>query len=245
MALQKKKALPTWRDLPVGDGIPMDNANHPIQATLYLGEPLKRLLQSQGRSAFIGTNCFLYYAVGTRPCGPDFMVVNGGKDEGQGSWVVYSEGDLRPTFICEMLSPTSETADRTTKLARYERLEVLDYVLYDTETQRLEVYHYVGGRYVPVLPLPSGRFPLQSLPLQLGIVGKWLRWFTPSGELLLTGTEWAEQEHHDAEQERQTAERERQRAEQERQRADEAEARLRALEARLRDLESPPGHHDS
>jgi Uma2 family endonuclease len=227
MALQKKKALPTWRDLPVGDGIPMDNANHPIQATLYLGEPLKRLLQSQGRSAFIGTNCFLYYAVGARPCGPDFMVINGGKDEGQGSWVVYSEGDLRPTFICEMLSPTSETADRTTKLARYERLEVLDYVLYDTETQRLEVYHYMGGRYVPVLPLPSGRFALQSLPLQLGIVGKWLRWFTPSGDLILTSTEWAEQEH--------------QHAEQERQRADDAEARLRDLEVRLRNLESPPG----
>jgi hypothetical protein len=59
--------------------------------------------------------------------------------------------------------------------------------------------------------------------------GLWLRWWDLQGDLLLIGTERAEQERQRAEQEHERAEQERQRAEQERQRADRLAQRLREL----------------
>jgi hypothetical protein len=54
----------------------------------------------------------------------------------------------------------------------------------------------------------------------------WLRWYTRDGQMLLTGTERAEQE--------------RQRAEQERQRAEHAQQQVERLAARLRELGIEP-----
>jgi Uma2 family endonuclease len=263
MALQKKRPLPTWRDLPTSDGIPMDNRNHPIQAEMYLLEPLRRFLAMQGLSAYTGHNCFLYYAPGKPPVGPDIFVVNEGQDQAQGSWVVYSEGDLFPTFICELLSPSTELEDRGTRKTRYQNVfRTQDYFLYDTEDQRFEGFWLLDGVYVPATPEPSGHIRSKSLPLELGVVGKWLRWFTLDGRLLLTSAERAEDERQEADHERQRADQEQRRADnaqqqadqerqradsaqqqadQERQRADAAEATIREMAAHLRLLEQGEG----
>src|SRR5665213_661596 len=132
MALDRKQALPTWRDLPVDDGVPMENFNHPIQAQKYLKEPLQKFLAEQGMSAFTGSNGFLYYAQGVPAIGPDFFVVNDGVDSGQGSWVVYSEGNRFPTLVCELLSPSTEQYDRNGKKTLYQdALRTPDYFTYD------------------------------------------------------------------------------------------------------------------
>ncbi|MHB2016645.1 MAG: Uma2 family endonuclease [Candidatus Xenobia bacterium] len=218
----------------------MDNDNHSIQAGRYLREPLERFLRERALPAYVGSNSFVYYDLEKRACGPDFYVVNGGleREQRQGSWVVWDEGDLYPTLIVELLSPTSEKEDRGSKMTRYEaRFHAPDYYLYDTEDQRFEGYHLREGGYVRVLPDADGRIACQSLPLKLGVVGKWLRWFTLDGRMLLTGEELAAVEHERAEAERQRAEAERQRAEAERQRAEAERQRAEAAEARLHELE--------
>ncbi len=231
----KRDRLPTWRDLPVSDGVPWDNNNHPRQAEYYLAKPLRDWLAAQGLKAFVGVNSFVYYALKKHPKGPDFYVVNGGTMEDQGSWVAWSEGNLLPTLIVELLSPSTERDDRTTKRDFYRTVfKTADYFIYDTENQRFEGWQLHGDEYRPVTVLPGGRVRCQSLPLELGVHGKWLRWYTPDGQLLPTGEEVAAQaQAKAAEAEAKAAEVEA-KAAREAARAEEAERRLRELEARLR-----------
>ena len=131
----------------------------------------------------MGTNCFVYYDEDTkrRSCGPD-LVANSGHRHDQGSWVVWAEGGLPPTLIVELLSATSEDEDRGSKMVRAAtQFKAPDYYLYDTEDQRFEGYHLHHGQYIRVVPDADGRIACQSLPLKLGVQGKWLRWFTLDG----------------------------------------------------------------
>jgi hypothetical protein len=173
----------------------MDNDNHTTQAEMYLRQPLRRFLAEQGLKAFIGVNSFVYYQ--TRPAkakGPDFYVVNGGEWTMQGSWVIPAENGLKPTLIVELLSPSTEVTDRTTKKDFYETIfQTPDYGIYDTENQRFEAWHRIDGVYRPVAALASGRIPCQSLPLHLGVHGRWLRWFLPDGTMLPTDEELRKQ----------------------------------------------------
>jgi Uma2 family endonuclease len=236
MSIQRKPTQLTWRDLPVSDGVPMDNQNHVFQAAIYLIMPLQRLLAERGTQAFVGSNSFVYYQ--TEPAkakGPDFYVVNGGLPAGQGSWVVPAENGLYPTLVGELLSPSTEQKDRTTKKDFYQNVfKSPDYFIYDTENQRFEAWHLVQGVYRPVTALANGRIPCQSLPLHLGVVGKWLRWFTPEGELVLTDDELADAERRRADAAQQRADAAQKRADSEQQRAEAAERAVqRALAALL------------
>jgi Uma2 family endonuclease len=228
VALRKREAQPRAEEYPSSDGVPMDNEQHARNIRAWLIEPLQRWCDRRGFTAFLGGNSFVYYGPRrkTDVVGPDFYVVNGGVDRGQASWIVSREGGLKPTLVMEFVSPTSRVHDRTTKMQTYrDRLQVRDYFLVD-DGPTVVGYHLHGKDYVPIGKNEHGRLPCASLPLEVGVLGGWVRFFEPSGSVLLTGAEVA-----DAERER--ADTERARADTERERAEALQREVAALRARL------------
>ena len=250
MALEDTTRLPSGRDLPSSDGVPMESDRHADQARQYLIQPLRRHFEETGFVAWVSGNSFVYYpGKGSRAAslGPDMYVVNGGVPRGQEMWVTWEEGGLLPTLIVELVSPSTVRHDRGRKFRIYRDVfQCPDYFLYNTTRQRLEAFRLEAGFYLSVLPDADGGFPCSSLPgLRLGVRDGWLRFILPDGSLLLTGDERAEQERLEKLREREIARqerleklRERERAQQERleklrerERAEQAETR--AEEARL------------
>jgi hypothetical protein len=109
------------------------------------------------------------------------------------------------------------------------------YGIYEVSKASVEVYHLIEDRYQLVPANDRGHYPIAQLGVELGIWQgtyqnmelPWLRWWDGEGNLLLSGSERAEQE-------RQIAEQERQRADREQQRADRAQDQLEQLRAQLR-----------
>ena len=70
-----------------------------------------------------------------------------------------------PTFVAEVLSPLTEVYDRGYKKEAYEKQGVGELWLVGLETQSIEVYHLINGRYVldRIARLYSEAF-IQALP---------------------------------------------------------------------------------
>ena len=134
-------------------------------------------------------------------------------------------------------------------------LKVPTYVIFHPQLQVIEVYHLLAEKYQLAAPDRDRRFWIESLGLFLGTwigekadrKGCWLRWWNPSGDLVLWGGELLElerqqvaEERQRAQEERQRAQEERQRAQEERQRAEEAEAKNIRLAERLRAMGVDP-----
>jgi Uma2 family endonuclease len=151
-----------------------------------------------------------------------------------------------PEVVVEVVSNKDRHEEE--KIQGYARLGIAYYVIYDPaqflSQRKLRVYELHGASYVPVVDSSK----LTSLPLGIKVVpgefedlqGNWLRWVDPTGNLLLTGRERAEQECQRADQERERADQERERANQERERADQERQRADRLAARLRELGLDP-----
>jgi hypothetical protein len=115
------------------------------------------------------------------------------------SWVLWEENGQVPNFILEITSPSTEATDRGEKKRIYERvLRIPEYFIYDPRAAVLEGYRLGPQRtYEPITPDTEGRIPSQQLGLLLGVVEgtyqgyheKWLRWYTPDGNLILTAAE--------------------------------------------------------
>jgi Uma2 family endonuclease len=158
------------------------------------------------------------------------------------SYTPHLQGDI-PTIVMEFLSDTegSEYSCKPTfppgKWFFYEKiLQVPNYVIFEPNQGLIEFYQLnESGEYQLQLANEDGRYWISQIDLYLGIwqgirekrTGYWLRWWTAQGELLLWGSELANQEKQRAEREHQRAEQEHQRAEQEHQRAERLAAFLR------------------
>ncbi|MBW4508886.1 MAG: Uma2 family endonuclease [Scytonematopsis contorta HA4267-MV1] len=117
-------------------------------------------------------------------------------------------------------TPLSRSSEgETTKPGKfwvYERIMRIPYYgIYEVQTGKLEVYNLVNGFYHLLEPNERGHYPIEPLGVELGLwsgeyyknrTELWLRWWDKSGNLLLIGSERAEQERQRAEQEKQRAE---------------------------------------
>ncbi len=233
-------------NLPETDGEPMDSDWHRL-AMNFLIEILRYHFRER-HDFFVGGNMFIYFSaaqVRNRDYrGPDvFFVwdVDGRKDRPY--WAVWEEDGRYPNVIIELLSPSTEQEDRTTKKTIYEKIfRTPEYFLYDPDTRRLEGFHFTNGDYEPMEPDKRGWLWSQQLELNLGTWEgsfqeanrTWLRFFDVDGKLILIGREDQQQR---ADGEKQRADEEKQRADREKLRADEAEAALARLQARLEKLD--------
>ncbi len=164
------------------------------------------------------------------------------------SYVLWREF-ITPLIVLEFASDSGKEERDTTSLLEskkegtrpgkfwvYERIMRIPYYgIYEIKSGKLEVYHLVHGLYRKLEPNERGHYPIDQLPVELGLwrgfyqnqTQLWLRWWDKDGNLLLTGHEQAElqtgraeREQKLAQQERERAQRERERAQQERERAE-------------------------
>jgi Uma2 family endonuclease len=219
------------------DGEPMDTILHRDCMLLLIAVVTH---YNRARSDFlVGGNNFIYFnpeqARNRDYRGPDFFYVKDGVDRTRERqyWAVWEENGRLPDVVVELLSPTTEEEDRTTKFAIYEQtLRTPEYFMYDPFTHVLEGYRLVGGSYQALRPSERGWLWSEEMQFWLGTwegqflltPGTYLRPYTREGELVLT----AEEDEH-------------RRAEEERQRADAAECELARLRALLGQQTKPAG----
>jgi Uma2 family endonuclease len=232
--------LPTDRNLPRSDGIPIDSPWH--RAAINL------LVESidwhwRGRTDFFaGGDMFVYFCgehvfhAGFR--GPDFFVVKGvDRTKKRLAWVSWHEGNALPNVVIELASPETLELDRGAKKALYaERLRVPEYFVYDPETSTLEGWRLDGSRYAPLTPTGAGRLWSEEFGVQIGPwdgyyqghVRRWLRFFDLDGGVI----GWDAARLRREELERQTLAC--------KQQADAAEAEIARMKAELAALRNPP-----
>lgn len=199
---------PGAKDLPYDDGEPMDSEKHFRQMTALI-QSLETAWEDR-QDFYIGGNMAVYYSqLQTRQNdfrGPDVFVVLDTVRKERLSWVVWEEGGRMPDVVIELLSPTTEAADRGVKMDIYARiLRVGEYYLFDPHAGRLEGYQLDRStrHYRPIEPDQAGRLPCHQLGLHLGVfqqgkigacAGPWLRWLDDRGQVLPLPTELASQE---------------------------------------------------
>lgn len=232
----------TWEKLPEDYKLPnepVDNINQPLLAAA-LSESLEIAGQLPA-NAITPTNYGICATVNGKLVvkAPDWAYIPNitvGRQDIERSYTPQLQGDF-PIIVMEFVSQTDgdEYSIKPThplgKWYYYEQiLKVPNYVIFEPTSGDLELYQLdTTGRYKIQLVDDNSRYWIAPMNLFVGVwqgtrenrTGYWLRWWDNKGELLLWGSECAEQE-------KQRAEQERQRAEQEKQRAERLAAQLRA-----------------
>lgn len=189
------------------------------------------------RPFFADVNVGIFYALNQPPVVPD-MFLSLGVEPARDWW----EKKNRSYFIWEFGKPPDVVVEIVSnvkgdeldgKKKKYAQMGVHYYAVYDPQLliqdKELQVYENYVGEF---LPRPDHKLPRIGLELTLWLgyfedrYDVWLRWCDKDGNLLLTGTEQAEQA--------------RQRTEEERQRAEKATKRAELLAAKLRELGIDP-----
>ena len=249
--------LPTHKDLPHKDNIPVDNLYQPLQGHLLTEASAAVLAELHPTGEYlVGQDNGIYYRITEPPLrgclSPDWYYVPGVPQLLDGeirlSYVLWQEH--QPPAVVVELASGDGTAERDDtpeegKFWVYERaIRVPYYVIYDFEAGEgeglLEVHKLVRGRYVQQRPNAAGRYSLPPLKSELGLwYGRystydryWLRLWDETGELRPTAEELAETAQHAAERERQRVLEARRRAREAAARADEEKAR--AIEEKAR-----------
>jgi len=232
----------TWEKLPDDYKLPdepVDNINQPP-----LAAALTESLQLAGKipaNALISTNYGICATLNNRIVikAPDWAYIpqiSVSREEVTRSYTPQLQGEI-PVIVMEFISDTegTEYSAKPTyppgKWFFYERiLKVPNYIIFEPNNGNFEMYRLdKTEQYILREPDENQLYWIAEMNLYLGVwqgtrenrTGNWLRWWDKQGNLLLWGSELAEQE-------RQRAEQERQRAEQERQRAERLAAQLRA-----------------
>ncbi len=220
-----------------------------INAERIAEDALEGWFRRRRTRAYIGRGITVYYPDESR-FEPDLFVVFDVEPGERISWVVDAEG-RGLDFVLEIHFAGDRKKDTVSNVARYARLGVPEYFVYDIKMGAIKGWRLEPGRaeYTPIVG-QHGRWRSESLDLELALVDGSLRFFAGSALLQLTreinvslgqaldAATLRAQQAHDAmaEEARLRAEEARLRAEEARLRAEaEAEvARLRAERARLK-----------
>ena len=154
-------------------------------------ETLRRVFRSRqgrGRGAYVGSDLPVYYP-GEAMFAPDILVVLDVTPGPRERWAVQAEGkglDL----VLEVVWSGSRRKDLQTNVARYARLGIREYFVFDQAKLRLQGYRRSGpgGGYASLLPR-QGTLASEVLGLTLGLEGERLRFYHPDGSLVADAEE--------------------------------------------------------
>jgi len=223
---------------PDSDGQPMSDNTKQFRWIVIIKENLE-ILFANNDDVFVAGDLLWYPVQGNNKIrqAPDAMVIFGRPKGDRGSYKQWTENNIPPQVVFEILSPGNRAGKMTDKLLFYQRYGVEEYYIYDPDEIELvglrrsgDWLEKIDGMNGWVSPLLGIRFELKEDTLEI---------YRPDGQKFLTPVELdklREAEKQRAEQEHQRAEAERQRAEQERQRAENAIAQLEQEQQRYQAL---------
>jgi Uma2 family endonuclease len=187
-----------WSDEP-----PLESDLHLQQITILIS-CLERFWQERN-DYYASGNLTIYYneeQLKKRDfCGSDFFVVLDTQKYPRKSWVVWGEAGKYPNVIVEILSASTANIDRTKKKNLYQNtFRTPNYFWFDPESLELQGFRLIAGQYQAIPVNENGYLWSEQLELYLGIFERKLRYFTPTGELVLTPAEGELQERQAKEQ---------------------------------------------
>jgi len=140
--------------------------------------------KAMGRVVYLAEEMAVVYP-GEEVFGPDLLAVLGvpqPENDERMAWVVADERKGLD-FVLEVLHRGDRTKDLVDNVARYARLGIPEYFVYDRAHQQIHGHRLgAGARYERVVP-QSGRFTSNVLGLDLAIQGGTLRFFQGMAEL--------------------------------------------------------------
>jgi len=230
--------LPSAEELPDSDETPVDNELQDLIPGLL--KAILLILWADRMDWFFGIDMGIYYHPDKPAIVPDGLLSLGVErfydEELRPSYVLWDE-NVVPILALEVVSQTYRK-EYTEKLADYEAIGILYYVIYSSRRRRkprLEVYKLVNGKY----ELQQGN-PVWMPEIGLGIgyergnysgvTREWLYWYDTQGNRYLTPEEQVKQKS--------------QRALQAQQQALQAQQRVEQLAQRLRELGIDPDRLD-
>jgi hypothetical protein len=145
---------------------------------------LKEHFSRHGRSLYVASELPVYYP-GEPRFAPDLLVVLEVEPHVRDKWVVQHEG-RGLDFVLEVHAGGSRKKDARLNVARYARLGIDEYFIYDRQRQRLEGWR-LPSRWASVyepLEAREGRYRSEKLGLELVVEAGRLRFYDGSRMLL-------------------------------------------------------------
>ncbi|MBE9224560.1 Uma2 family endonuclease [Phormidium sp. LEGE 05292] len=216
---------------PDSDGQPMSDNTKQFRWIVVIKENLE-ILFANNDDVFVAGDLLWYPVEGNNKLrqAPDAMVVFGRPKGDRGSYKQWTENNIPPQVVFEILSPGNRTGKMLQKAIFYQRYGVEEYYIYDPDDIELTGFLRSGDLLEPIEQINGWVSPLLGIRFELK--EDTLLIYRPDGQKFLTPVELDRLR----EVERQRAEQERQRAEQERQRAENAIAQLEQEQQRYQAL---------
>jgi Uma2 family endonuclease len=206
--------LPSADELPDSDEIPVDNELQELIPGLL--KAILLIIWAERLDWLFGINMGIYFHPDQPAIVPDAFLSLGVErvydEELRPSYVLWDE-NVVPSLVLEVVSPNYRK-EYSDKLAEYESLGVLYYVIYSSRRRRkprLEVYKLVNGKY-ELQPQNPVWMPEIGLGIGCergnysGVTREWLYWYDAEGKRYLTPEEQVKYEAQRTQHEAQRAE---------------------------------------
>ncbi len=168
----------TWDEMAMPEG------DRHLWGKLQVLDVLRGYFRHQRRQVYVGAELPVYYP-GERRFAPDVVVVLDAEPHERNKWVVSAEGKGLD-WVMEVHVGGDRKKDAEYNVARYGRLGIPEYFIYDRSKQLLYGYRQAGAGtrgYVPMEPR-QGRYVSEVLGLELCIEDDRLRFWAGNAPLL-------------------------------------------------------------
>lgn len=206
---------------PESDGQPMADNTLQFRWIVKIKENLD-ILFAEVEDIFVAGDLLWYPVEGSNNISqaPDIMVVFGRPKGERGSYLQWSEDNISPQVVFEILSPSNTQKEMAKKLEFYRKYGVEEYYLFDPRKIEFCGWMRSEGDLTVIDAIENWVSP--RLNIRFELTAETLEIYYPDGKRFLTPVELAK------------------RAEEAEKRAELAEARIKILEERLREAGIDP-----
>jgi len=164
--------------------IAMPEGDLHFQAKTRTLDTLRRYFAQQRRRIYLAAELPIYYPAEPR-FAPDLLAVLEAEDHLRDKWVVSAEGKALD-WVLEVHIGGDRKKEAERNVARYARLGIPEYFLYDRARNQLSAYRLASleaATYTPIIP-QHGRYESRVLGLEVEVTRDRLRFFAGTAMLL-------------------------------------------------------------
>ncbi len=115
---------------------------------------------------------------------PDVMVAFGRSKEYRGSYIQWTEDNIAPQVVFEILSPSNSTSEMAEKLSFYVQYEVEEFYTHDPDTNTLHAWIRKGGQLLNVPTQPTFVSPRMQIRFE-NTADEGMKVYQPDGTAFL------------------------------------------------------------